>query len=549
MFRPKSDAVKTGYDSIRVVSRNGTSFGPENNQLVFDLTRNIGVADLSNSYLECDATIVLGADSAKHAFNKNCSILSAIRTQSIRSEGRLIEQIDHQNVYANLHYLASQDEGVNVQRQRTQMCMPDYQQVNNPWCCRNASVAASAASTAVAPALTQKVAMPLLGGLFTTSLGFPLLGAPLEIELILDKASHCLHIVDGMGDVACEDVAGSTTLGIVVNGFVVSDSEAYGDETQGDQKNMCANAPWRVGQRVEISGEIDGVAQPPVETTIQSIGISAGNKLSITTVDGLGTIPANNPEKSATNLVITAHKNGKALGTEVSYKLENPRIVISKIIPSVEQTQSNARMMAKGEYTYNITSVTNLLNAIDANVTNSTNIISTDATRAKSILSVPVLMDGVDSTLNDQALSGRIAGATEYQYSISNILRPDRRVNVERESHGSFTDPTSPYPKPTYALGGRPAGLHLYEVEKGLSAANIPVRNLSFLTNSVPDGRGSWLVSRSVGPYGLSENLDGVPVMLYLNYSAPHAANILLHNFIVHVRTINIGLSGVQVFI
>ena len=41
MFRTKSDAVKVGYDSIRVPARNGVSFTPENNQLVIDLTRNI----------------------------------------------------------------------------------------------------------------------------------------------------------------------------------------------------------------------------------------------------------------------------------------------------------------------------------------------------------------------------------------------------------------------------------------------------------------------------------------------------------------------------
>ena len=236
------------------------------------------------------------------------------------------------------------------------------------------------------------------------------------------------------------------------------------------------------------------------------------------------------------------------LGEAPSYRIDNPRLVVSKVIPPPAQVQAAARMMAKGQYTYNITTYTDFQNAIDSNVVNSTNMIPADLTRVKAILSVPVLMEKVDSTANDFALSGRIDDAKEWQYQIANILRPDRRVNVERETFGGFGDHISPYPRPTYALGGRPAGLHLYEVEKSLSAANIPVRNLRFLTNNTKTGDGSWLVGRSLGPYGLSENLNGVSTMLYLNYNSVHAANILLHNFVVHVRTIGISMSGVEVF-
>ncbi len=548
MFRTKSDAVKVGYDSIRVVARNGTSFTPENNQLVIDLTRNIGFSDLSNTYLECDATVVLAADSAKHAFNKNCGILSTIRTQNIRSEGRLIEQLDHMNIYSNLHYLASADQGVKTKRQRTEMCMNDYQQVNNPWVARNGAVAAGDNTTVAAPALTQKVCVPLLGGLFQTSKAFPLMSAPLELELILGPASHALHVVDGMNNVDCDDVDGDTTNPVPVEEYVVSNSEAYGDETEGNQRNMCANAPWRVGQAVNIKGDIDGVAQPEVSTTIVHVGITAGNKLVIKTAAPLGNIPADATPKKATNLVITAHHADAILGTAPSYRLDNPRLVVSKVIPPPAQVQAAARMMAKGQYTYNITSWTDFQNAIDANVVNSTNIVPVDLTRCKSILSVPVLMSNIDTTANDFALSGRSDDASEYQYQISNILRPDRRVSLFREQAGQYPVPAAPFSIPTWALGNRPAGLHLYEVEKGLSAANIPVRNLSFLTNDTKEGMGSWLVSRSLGPYGLSENLNGVSTILYLNYDSVHSSNILLHNFVVHVKTIQISMSGVEVF-
>ncbi len=547
MFRTKSDAVKIGYDSIRVPCRNGVSFTPENNQLIIDLTRNVGFSDLSNSYLECDARVVLGGDSAKHAFNKNCGVLSTIRTQNVRSMGRLIEQNDHMNIYANLHYLASADDGVKTKRQRTECCMKDYQQVNNPWVARNAACADGASTTTVANPLIQKVAVPLLGGLFTTSKAFPLMSAPLELELILGPASHALHVVDGMKDVACDDVTGDKTNPTEVTSFTVTGSAAYGDAEEGNQKNVVANAPWRVGQAVQISGDIDGVAAAPVDTTITELE-NVGGKLKIVVAAKLGDIPASDPEKTASALVITAIVGGQVLGTAPTYRLDNPRMVVSKVIPPPAQVQAAARMMAKGQYTCNITSWTDFQNAIDSNVTNSTNLIPADLTRVKSILSVPVVMADIDSTTNDFALGGRFNDAKDAQYQINNILRPDRRINVEREGFGSYPDPAAPYSKPVWGLGARPAGLHLYEVEKGLSAANIPVRNLNFLTDNVAEGRGSWLIARSLGPYGLSENLNGVSTILYLNYNSTHAANILLHNFVVHVRTVGISMSGVQVF-
>ena len=45
MFRTRDDATNVGYDSIRVPARNGVTFTQENNQLVMDLTRNVGFFD------------------------------------------------------------------------------------------------------------------------------------------------------------------------------------------------------------------------------------------------------------------------------------------------------------------------------------------------------------------------------------------------------------------------------------------------------------------------------------------------------------------------
>ena len=51
MFKPRSDSVRIGQDSLLIPSKNGNQFVP-GNVLRFDLERNIGFGDLANSYLE-----------------------------------------------------------------------------------------------------------------------------------------------------------------------------------------------------------------------------------------------------------------------------------------------------------------------------------------------------------------------------------------------------------------------------------------------------------------------------------------------------------------
>ena len=56
---------------------------------------------------------------------------------------------------------------------------------------------------------------------------------------------------------------------------------------------------------------------------------------------------------------------------------------------------------------------------------------------------------------------------------------------------------------------------------------------------------GYWLVGRTLGPYGMAENLMGVSAILYLNYSGNNVNLKLLHNYCVHIRTVELGPQGV----
>ena len=48
MFRVKSDGIRTGIDQIRIPCRNGLNFR-QNTLIHFDVTRDVGFADLQNA--------------------------------------------------------------------------------------------------------------------------------------------------------------------------------------------------------------------------------------------------------------------------------------------------------------------------------------------------------------------------------------------------------------------------------------------------------------------------------------------------------------------
>ena len=104
------------------------------------------------------------------------------------------------------------------------------------------------------------------------------------------------------------------------------------------------------------------------------------------------------------------------------------------------------------------------------------------------------------------------------------------------------------------------SGIHRWECEKTLRSSNINLSNTNFITNNPANFQGaannfnatepgSWFVGRSLGAgVGTSQNLVGKSVMLYLDYNANSNVVKLLRNFIVHVRTISIGMQGVSIF-
>ena len=515
MFKPKSEAIQVGVDVVKLPCRNGTVF-QEDSIITFNLPRSLGFAQLSNAYIECEI-ILENPDLAEAAriamppcmLERQSGAQSLINRVSIRSSGRLIEQLEGYNVMANLAYNATHTSGSMNKRSRLEGCAPSYMINDSPWSTTNKCVssitnaqrqvaggmtAGLTAASECLKAVRRKVCIPLNTGLFNSPHAFGLAMMPLEVELILEKALRAMRIVN-YGD-AEVDVAGTVAAG--------------------------AGGTYQARQLiVHFTADI----------------IDAGN------AGGVGIM---HPLTAA----------GGVLGANpFTYRVFNPRMCVPKVIPPPETVNNMYNAMAKGAISQDIVTYTAYDNAIPSTQTTSTNIISAELTRAKSILSVPISQANLDDITNSNAICGQYLDANEYYFQINNKLVPDRNVQLAREATPARPALNVDEIIRPYKLGSCPSGFHIFELEKALRSGDMRVKNLNFVTADAnvaafaAQEPGSWCVGRSLAAnVGTSQNLTGKTCILYLNYRATSNMVKLLRNFVVHVRTIQFGQDGVQVF-
>ncbi len=535
-----------GYDSIKIPCRNGLEFG-EGQQIVFDIGREVGIANLKNAVIEMDLNINGSAGCPLLQFNKVNGAQSIINRISIRSNGRLLEQLDNYNLYAGLHYSASHDNGIMNKRSITEGCAKSYKIQDNPFVTQNEAAAQGAALNAVAQCwkyIDRKVQIPILGGIFQNAKSMPLMAIPLEVEIILEKNVRCLVsdpiLTDG---IELEAVGAGATDTVALSAAATQLYGVFGGGNQmpTDSKlNAKANFPFRVGQVVRLTNAGGNLVADTA--TILAINDDGADKLTVQFTANINTGALAAPILSATN-------DGALVGgSTVEYKVKQPRLIVPKIIPAPQFTKAMSAAIAKGAYAVDIVSYTDYQQSINGQTTKSTTIIPADLSRVKALLSVPQELEGIDKFTNNHAQQGRYMAADSYEYQINNRMVPSRLVQLSREDHGSFSNGVYNYINvPGYANGSCLAAVHTYEVEKALQDSGMDVRNLKFLGKTKDDAfkDGYYLVARTLGPYGMSENLMGVSAILYLNYLGTNNSLKLLHNFAVHIRTIQLGPSGV----
>ncbi len=576
MFRVKSDGVKMGIDQIRIPCRNGLNF-LENTQIHFDITRDVGFADLKNAFIEAEININGSVNAPCAQIYRNVGASAVINRLVIRSQGRLLEEMNDYNLYANLKYLASEDEGILNKRSRLEGCAKSYRIAQNPWVTQN-GVNVGTAFTDVNDTwryVDRKVQIPLnCSGVFNKDQAHPCLAVPLEVSLLLERNARCMIVNPEDVVFELEDSAGATDTASLKTATQIKYGlqNAAAQYPTDEHLNVVSNLPLRVGQRVLIkkTGGAGNLANAG-QCNITSINISAAGVVEIefgnadgTAVDftdgvttGLSLQVLNDDGSLFSN---SATANGITVVPQtINYQVKNPRLVVPKVIPSPEYTSAISTAIAKGKYAMDIYSWVNYKQAIPGAVSNSATIIPADLSRAKSILSVPVEQASLDAFNLLNNIQGKYLNATQYEYQINNKLLPDRPVPLSREINGQFgtgaetaDGVTVNYiSQPDNAGGSVLGGLHTYEVEKALMDAGIDVKNLNFLgktQNTTATGLhdGYWLVGRSTGPYGTSQNLMGISTNLYLDYVDGTGPLKLLNNFVVHVRTIQLTPEGVM---
>ena len=618
MFRPKSDAIQIGQDSFKIPCRNGTQF-TENGIVRFDIPRNAGFVDLANSYLECEILLENPSQSSSAAdgvvgnnhqpclqLDRMAGAQNLINRLTIRSEGRVLEELRNYNTYANIHYNATLTEGAMNRRSRLEGCANSYMIQDNPYNTNNQVIPPVAGPIVAAQGLqaaadcwkpvSRKVCLPLLGGMFTNPRSHPAMVMPLEVEIILEDALRCLRVasngdllnsyeldtIDAAGGGAPGAVPRRTLIlgnqsvfntpgGALAGGIVPSNGEVPLEGQQ--QLNTLNNCPFRVGQQIRVSGGGDIVNAP---TFVAGVGVLA-NIVSIAVLDETYATAGDRGKLcivvdadmtaggvgGATNPIL--HQlgvNDEPLATHGSfgYQINQPRLVIQKVIPPPAVVQQISSAIAKGQYNQDIISYTNVDNAIPSSQTTSTNILSVDLSRVKSILSVPTSQNNTDRVTTSNWIQGQYLNATDYEYQIDNKLQPDRRVSLLREINPPIVETPQDRSIYPWRAGNCAGAFHRFELEKALRSANIGVKNLQFITKNpaqyVTAGvnfdalePGSWLVGRSLGAgVGTSQNLVAKSCLLYLNYNANSNMTKLLKNFLVHIRTLSVSMNGVSVY-
>ena len=537
MFKPKSDAIQIGQDSFKIPCRNGTQF-QEDSIIRFDVPRNAGFVDLANSYVSVEVEVSgqnnTAADQARQPMlqlDRMTGGQSLIQQLTIRSEGRVIEELRNYNTYANIHYNATLTEGAMNRRSKLEGCAPSYMPQDNPYFTANQVVQSVAASNAggltTAAAcykpIRRKLLLPLLGGMFSNPRSHPSMVMPLEIEIICEKALRCLRVAskgDNQIFNRCIDIPNDNAgaAGDFARHHVVlrerSEFNALGgataaatvpangvDPVEGEnQLNKINNCWWRVGQKVCVKGDGEMTNAPTYGAEIPGcvvatiIAVRLGSETNVVATNrnciilDLDTDLIGNAAADGTNVEV--HQLNPATNAlmdnqgSVAYTLFNPTLVVSKVIPPPLQVQQISGAIARGEYNVDIVSYVNVDNAIPATQTTSTNIISAELSRVKSILSVPTSQSNTDDLTNSNVLQGQYLNATNYQYQIDNKLQPDRRVDLVREQFPTVvTTPFDDTLKP-YRWGSHTGGFHRYETEKALRSANINLKNLTFITKN-----------------------------------------------------------------
>ena len=293
---------------------------------------------------------------------------------------------------------------------------------------------------------------------------------------------------------------------------------------------------FRVGQQLELySGGVSvngwAIAADSQIATSEIQGAAPDGRVRLSTVGNLnvGATPAID--------AVIVQRAGQA--QTHTYTVSNVSFVCGVVSPPKAYVESVQRALASKEgFVFDIKSYQEYRDNVDAAITTATVNIPLTQSRIYSIFCIPTTQENYTSSdLFDSSpvLSGSSFGLNQYQFSYGGKNHPVRRVDVGNAPAGQDIRTTSTSVNNTEIVQQH----YLYELEKALENCDVDVKNLKELQYN-------FVIARALSKYG--ETYDGInrDFLLNLYWSAAHD-NVLLHNFVGHLRRVHCSNSGVVV--
>jgi len=357
--------------------------------------------------------------------------------------------------------------------------------------------------------LQQNLSCNLKCALFTSHKIYFNAGAPLRLELTINKTDKCVKMVDllreGNTDLKC---AAQVAAGQAV--FDIAGSEPNG--TAAPNTLGFKNAPLMPGNVVNITSGGN--------TDLMTI-------LNVTTNNNLYryTCTANFANTHAANTAIFVPN----ANVNCNIQMKDVCLVVNKVEPPQSWVDSVlSKVASPSGYNFDVSSVLNSPVSIATGQSNINCYIPCIANRVKSILAVPINTTN-QNTFSDEYNNGVYNNYDSYTWFYESQQNPSEEIELNRYSQDKVSNE------------------HLWELEKSFKACNYDVKRLDY---SLKIERGSqyFAIGRALTPIGsLSLNNRDLQFRLKTIGGLATTTNLLWNFYIHSIRRLKIDLNGVRV--
>jgi hypothetical protein len=531
-------------NSQRVIASvaSGSIFSPNNNERIrISLDpANIPLLDPVSSYITCDFTLT--APNAQFKFVDDIGCTAMLRDVRVYLGGVVVEEIT--NLPSIIGSVKSYMDELSVLKLDS-LGEGSYQ----------ANPLNGLATAAMAPR-TVKLCFKPPTGLFGLSSAIPLVAAGnLELEFTLERADKCLVPVDYQvlsqvplvpsgGGAATNFICGQrylcvnqvvaaagnlTTITLapkvsVVSGVAPPPGTITNAYTGFDTENDC---PFSVGMYIMPTNIAAGGTDADERRDIAGDGVQITNVTRI--ADGLiqltiavtAVVPALAANDVGQFVRIARYTDNTTVPT-AGYQVTNVNFHANVVTPPAQYLASIPKVMMDGGMSFDIPTFTEILANVPAASTSATVDIPVYVSRGVSMLSVAEL--GTQTAFRNTR-KGEYADALDYQWQFgaAGMRAPNRAVDLSQLADDMVSQE------------------HLRELQKSLASYG-KVKDLRQFKNN-------FVIGRALGHKGASMNMaSGGGARLYVNYSAGlPAGGLQFHNFVHHIRSVNISAAGVSV--